>query len=88
VAWSATFVATDARGPAGEVHDRTALILPGLRVDAWRPAQDRPRPAPGRARWHWVEPLELRVNNVRSDGARLLEPIGDESDRPLQLALA
>jgi hypothetical protein len=35
-----------------------------------------------------VEPLELRVNNVCSDGARLLEPIGDESDRPLQLALA
>jgi putative SOS response-associated peptidase YedK len=25
--WSATIVATDARGPAGEVHDRTPLIL-------------------------------------------------------------
>jgi putative SOS response-associated peptidase YedK len=40
-----------------------------------------------------LDPLAVRrvsttVNSVRTNGAQLLEPVGDEADRPLQLALA
>jgi len=33
--WSATIITTDAHGPVGEIHDRTPLILPSHRIDAW-----------------------------------------------------
>jgi putative SOS response-associated peptidase YedK len=33
--WSAVVITTHATGPAGEIHDRTPLILPRERVDAW-----------------------------------------------------
>jgi len=32
--------------------------------------------------------VSTTVNNVRTNGAQLLEPVSDEADRPLQLALA
>lgn len=33
--WSVTIITTDASGPAGEIHDRTPLMLPEDRIDAW-----------------------------------------------------
>ena len=33
--WTAVIITTDATGPAGDIHDRTPLILPRDRVDAW-----------------------------------------------------
>jgi putative SOS response-associated peptidase YedK len=33
--WTAVIITTDAAGPAGDIHDRTPLVLPRDRVDAW-----------------------------------------------------
>src|SRR3954471_10744740 len=33
--WTATVITTAATGPVGEIHDRTPLLLPADRVDAW-----------------------------------------------------
>ena len=33
--WTAVIITTDATGPAGDIHDRTPLILPPDRVNAW-----------------------------------------------------
>lgn len=89
-----TIITTDATGPAGEIHDRTPLILPIQRVDAWLDPQ-LTHPDKVRALLTGIEldPLAVRrvsttVNNVRTNGAQLLEPVGDEADQPLQLALA
>lgn len=35
--------------------------------------------------WRYVS---TDVNNVRNNCAELLEPVGDEADRPLEMALA
>jgi putative SOS response-associated peptidase YedK len=64
------------------------------RVDAWLDPQ-LTHPDKVRALLSGIEldPLAVRrvsptVNNVRTNGPQLLEPVGDEADRPLQLALA
>jgi putative SOS response-associated peptidase YedK len=42
--WTAVIITTDATGPGGDVHDRTPLILPRDRVDAWLdPARIKPQ---------------------------------------------
>lgn len=33
--WTTVIITTDATGPAGDVHERTPLILPPDRIDAW-----------------------------------------------------
>jgi putative SOS response-associated peptidase YedK len=74
---------------------RTApLIVPAEGVDAWLdPELTDPGKVRGLLTGSELDPLAVRrgsttVNNGRSDGRQLFEPIGDESDRPLQLALA
>jgi putative SOS response-associated peptidase YedK len=76
------------------VHDRTPLLFPSDRVDAWLDPTSRiqtrcMRCWPGSS---W-SPLEGRrispaVNNVRNNSADLLKPGADDADRPLELALA
>ena len=33
--WTVVIITTDATGAAGEIHDRTPLILPPTRIDDW-----------------------------------------------------
>lgn len=41
--WSAAIITCEATGPAGEVHDRTPVVVPNDRIDAWLdPAQNNP----------------------------------------------
>jgi putative SOS response-associated peptidase YedK len=91
---SCTIITTQARDDVAEIHDRTPLILPADRVDAWldstlvdvqrvgRLLQDLHLPA-----------LEIRhvsrdINNVRNNRPDLIEPLPAQPDRPLQLTLA
>jgi putative SOS response-associated peptidase YedK len=80
--------------PAGQVHYRTPMIHPRDRVDAWlNPNLTDPDQVRTLLTGIDLDPLELRrvataVNNVRANGSELIEPPGDEADRPLELALA
>ena len=92
---STTIITTDARGTvAGEVHDRTPVILPADRVDAWLdPATIDPERIGQVLSGIEVPALEIRavateVNRVTSNGPQLLDPVDEAGDRPLQLALA
>lgn len=91
--WSCTIVTADASGPAGEIHDRTPLILPPDRIDAWL---DPTRTDPDAVYEVLdgivmppldVRPVSTRVNRVGPHGPDLIEPL-DGHDEPLQLTLA
>jgi putative SOS response-associated peptidase YedK len=92
--WSAVIVTTDATGPAGEIHDRTPLILPRDRVDAWLdPHLTDPGKVADVLKGVQAPPMDIRpvsreVNRVGTNGPELVDPLPDEADRPLQLALA
>ena len=92
--WSAVIVTTDATGPAGEIHDRTPLILPAERIDAWLdPHVVDPDKIVQVLTGVQGPPLEIRsvsreVNRVDTNGPQLIEPLPNQADRPLQLALA
>ena len=87
-------ITTDATGPAGDGHDRTPLILPRDRVDAWldpfrtRPAQiyevlDGIVPA-GRLR----SARFPAGSTAGTDGPDLIEPLSEDlDDEPLQLTM-
>jgi putative SOS response-associated peptidase YedK len=95
--WTVTIIttdATDATGEAGEIHDRTPLILPPDRIDDWL---DPDLTDPGKVKKLLtkitVEPMEIRpvardVNKVGNNRPDLLDPVPDTADTPLQLALA
>ena len=91
--WTAVIITTDATGPAGDIHDRTPLVLPRDRVDAWldpsRTTADRIyevlngivlQPLA-------VRPVSTRVNRVGTDNPELIEPVSEHMDEPLQLTL-
>lgn len=92
--WSAAIITCAATGPAGEVHDRTPVILPRDRIDAWL---DPHRTGPDQIREVLadVEPpllgirrVSREVNRVGTNGPQLIEPVADApEDRPLQLQL-
>jgi putative SOS response-associated peptidase YedK len=92
--WTAVVVTTDATGPAGEIHDRTPLILPRDRVDAWLdPHLTDPGKVADVLKGVQAPPMEIRpvsrqVNRVGTNGPQLVDPLPDAADRPLQLALA
>jgi putative SOS response-associated peptidase YedK len=92
--WSAVIITTDATGPAGEIHDRTPLILPRDRVDAWLdPHLTDPAKIADVLQGVQAPPMEIRpvsreVNRVGPNGPQLIDPLPDEADQPLQLALA
>src|SRR6476659_10493043 len=91
--WTAVIITTDATGPAGDVHDRTPLILPPDRVDAWL---DPTRTDPEKIYEVLdgvvldplaVRPVSTRVNRVSTNGLDLIEPLSEHLDEPLQLTL-
>lgn len=90
--WSATIITTDATGQAGEIHDRTPLLLPRDRVDAWLdPALTDSGKAAAVLAGIEMALLEVRevaplVNRVANNGPELIEPT--IADRALQLVLA
>jgi putative SOS response-associated peptidase YedK len=81
-------------GPAGEIHDRTRLILPRERVDAWLdPRLTATDKANKLLRGIKVEQMEIRpvsrdVNGVGINRPDLINPAEDAVDAPLQLTLA
>jgi len=69
-------------------------MLPADRIDAWLDPARTDNRAVGEV-LHGIEPpaLQIRtvsrdVNKVGNNGPQLLDPLPDEVDRPLQLALA
>lgn len=77
---SAAILTTDANLLMSRIHDRMPVIIPPEQVDAWldphtpAPAlRDLMQPCPS----EWLEawPISLRVNNPKSDDARILEPV-------------
>jgi putative SOS response-associated peptidase YedK len=92
--WTTVIITTDATGAAGEIHDRTPLILPPDRIDAWLdPKRTEPDQVYDVLDGIAMNPLEVRpvstkVNRVGSDGRDLIEPLDvDHPDEPLQLTL-
>lgn len=91
--WSATIITTDAHGPAGEIHDRTPLILPRERVDAWLdPTMTDTDQAQQSLTGIDVAPLELRavtqdINRVGNNRPDLIDPMPSSADQPLHLSL-
>ena len=79
--WSAVIITTDATGPSGEIHDRTPLILPYDRVDAWLdPNRTEPDAVYEVLDGIVMQPLAVRpvstqVNKVGNDGPELLKPL-------------
>jgi putative SOS response-associated peptidase YedK len=91
--WTATIITTDAHGPAGEIHDRTPVILPGDRVDAWLdPTLTETAAVKKLLSGITVPALDIRavstqVNRVGNNTPELINPIDDHADQALQLAL-
>jgi len=92
--WTAVIITTDATGPAGEIHDRTPLILPTDRIDAWLdPHLTEPDEIAEVLKGVQAPPLEIRpvsreVNRVSNNGPHLVAPLDAAGDRRLQLTLA
>ncbi len=90
---SVTIVTTDARGPLGEIHDRTPVVLPADRIDAWLdPGLTDPDRIAVLLAGLRVGDLEARpvstlVNKVANNGPELVEPLPETADEPLQLAI-
>ena len=92
--WTTVIITTEATGAAGEIHDRTPLILPPDRVDAWLdPNRTDPDQVYNVLDGIVMNPLEVRpvstkVNRVGNDGQDLIDPLDVEHpDEPLQLTL-
>lgn len=91
--WSAAILTCASEGPAGEIHDRTPVILPRDRVDAWLdPALTDPAaiadvltgihpPLLG------VRKVSRAVNRVGSNGPELIQPLAGETEAEIQLRL-
>lgn len=92
--WSAAIITCAAEGPAGEVHDRTPVILPRDRVDAWLdPARTDPDAIADVLRGLHPPLLGIRkvsrqVNRVGTNGPELVAPLTGQTDGELQLRLA
>jgi hypothetical protein len=91
--WTAVIITTYATGPAGDVHDRTPLILPRDRVDSrLDPSRTKPEQIYEVLDGIVLEPLAVRpvstrVNRVGTAGPDLIEPISEHLDEPVQLTL-
>jgi putative SOS response-associated peptidase YedK len=89
----AVIITTDATGPAGDVHERTPLILPADRVDAWLDP-DLTQPDDLYLALDGVDlpplevrPVSTRVNRIDTNGPDLIQPLNEHADEPLQLTL-
>ncbi|HET7355827.1 MAG TPA: SOS response-associated peptidase [Nocardioidaceae bacterium] len=83
--WTCTVLTTTAEDQLGRIHDRMPLLVERERYDAWLdPAVSSPDDlrgllvpaAPGRLEAY---PVSTRVNNVRNNGAELVEPVEPET---------
>ncbi len=91
--WSAAIITCEATGPAGEIHDRTPVILPADRIDAWLDptCQD---PAAIAEVLEGIRPpllgiraVSREVNRVGTNGPQLIAPLRvDEVDQTIQLS--
>jgi putative SOS response-associated peptidase YedK len=95
--WSATIITTHATWLAGVMNDRTPVILPPDRIDAWLdPGLTDKAAAKKLITGIEYEPLQVRavstaVNKTGRAGAKgpeLIEPLDDHTDQPLQLVPA
>ena len=95
--WSAAIITHHATWLAGVMNDRTPVILPPNRIDAWLdPELTDKNAALKLISGIEYEPLQVRavstaVNKTGRGGSRgpeLIEPIGEHGDQPLQLAPA
>lgn len=86
---SCAILTADAQGPLAEIHDRTPVVLPESAHAQWldrslvdprkvRALADAPL-APSELT-HWK--VRLLVNNAKSDGPELIEPVADERAEP------
>ena len=91
--WTCVIITADAVGPAGDVHDRTPLILPPDRIDAWLdPARTDPEQVYQVVDGIALAPLDVRpvsrrINRVGPNGPDLIEAIDEHAAEPIQLAL-
>ncbi len=92
--WSVTVITTSAPDDLGRIHDRTPLLVESQRYAEWLdPALDDADAlnallvpaAPGRLT---AFPVSTEVNNVRNDGAHLVDPLPAEGDVPADAAEA
>ena len=95
--WSAALITHHATWLAGVMNDRTPVILPPDRIDAWLDPELTDKIAALKLiSGIEHEPLQVRavstaVNKTGRGGSRgpeLIEPIGEPSDQPLQLVSA
>ena len=79
--------------PAGEIHDRTPVVLPADRIDAWLdPTLTETAAVKKLLSGITVPALDIRavstqVNRVGINNLELIKPIDDHADQALQLAL-
>jgi putative SOS response-associated peptidase YedK len=92
--WSAAIITHHATWLAGVMNDRTPVILPADRIDAWLdPNLTDKNEAQKLISGIEYEPLQVRavstaVNKTgrgASKGPELIEPLADHADQPLQL---
>ncbi len=78
---SCTIITTSANEPMAAVHDRMPVILPAWAWDAWLDREETDLETLGRflvpaAPWViTMHPVSTEVNNVRNDGAQLMDPM-------------
>lgn len=86
--WTCTVLTTSAEDDLGHIHDRMPLLVEPARYAAWLDpsaagADDLKSllvpAAPGRLEAY---PVSTQVNNVRNNGAELLEPLATEPPEP------
>ena len=79
--WTCAILTRDAEGPAKDIHERMPVVLAREAEAAWLdPGLDKGADALTLARRHSVTRLghhavSLRVNNARSEGPELIEPL-------------
>jgi putative SOS response-associated peptidase YedK len=88
--WTCTVLTTSAEDDLGHIHDRMPLLVEPDRYAAWldptTSAADDLKAllvpaAPGRLEAY---PVSTQVNNVRNNGAELLDPLATEPPEPAQ----
>jgi putative SOS response-associated peptidase YedK len=79
---SCSLITTEANALAGEIHDRMPVILDQADYDRWLnpqihdPVELQPLLAPFPAERMTARPVSTFVNNVRNQGPKCVEPVG------------
>ena len=82
---SCTIITTDAPGELAEIHDRMPLVVPERDWDRWLnpdgPVDEDLLSRPPDVRGIRMREVSTLVNNVRNNGPKLLEPVGQEPEQ-------